>query len=148
MNTPRACRSTSSVHQSGTVHEQQPQHSTIKRHWNHTHTPAKTPSQNTSKHSAGARVARGGGQKVQCLRFKSACLDDVSGIDGLPGMLSAAPGTLTRQTQLFSTGNLVRGCASISVCVSLHWCVGEAGTFSSCCAPYLPNRCNHRPATA
>lgn len=129
------------------MHGQQPQ-TQLENATGTTHTPAKTPCQNTSKHSAGARVARGRGQKVQCLLFKSACLDDASGIDGLPGMFSAAPGTLTRQTQLFSTGNFVRGCASISVCVSLHWCVGEAGTFSSCCAPYLPNRRNHKPATA
>lgn len=88
---------------------------------NHTHT-------HTQKHVKTLSTRAGskkGGQKVRCLRFKSACLDGASGIDGLPGMFAAAPGTLTRQTPLFSTGNLVKGCASMSVCVSQPRCVLE-----------------------
>lgn len=132
--TQRTCRSTCSV-------------VAPKQSWNHTH-PRKNLKSKHIKTLSTRTSCKKGGQKVQCLRFKSACLDDASGIDGLPGMFTSTPGTLTRQTQLFSTGNLVKGCASMSVCVSHPWCVGEAGTFSSCCAPYLPNRCNHRPATA
>lgn len=64
------------------------------------------------------------------------------------GNVHSSSSNANSETQLFSTGNLVKGCASIRVCVSQPWCEREAGTFSSCCGPYLPNRGNHRPATA